>query len=92
MAASLSLAVFGYNHRMDPVRELGRLLLILGVIFLGSGAVLYFRGLLPFRLGRLPGDIVYRGEHTTFYFPIVTCLLLSAGLTLLFWLIGHFRR
>ena len=77
---------------MDPLRELGRLLLVLGVLLAAIGALLYFGGRLPFRLGRLPGDIISRGEHTTFYFPIVTCLLLSAGLTLLFWLIGHFRR
>jgi hypothetical protein len=43
-------------------------------------------------LGRLPGDIVHRGGNTTFYFPIVTCLLLSVALSLLFWLISHFRR
>jgi len=49
-------------------------------------------GKLPFGLGRLPGDIVHRGEHTTFYFPIVTCLVLSAALSLLFWLFSHFRR
>jgi hypothetical protein len=47
---------------------------------------------LPFRLGHLPGDIVHRGEHTTFYFPIVTCLVLSIGLNLLLWLFSHFRR
>ncbi len=77
---------------MDPLRDLGRFLLLAGVILVALGALLYFSGKLPFRLGRLPGDIVYRGEHTTFYFPIVTCLLLSLGLSLLFWLIGHFRR
>jgi Protein of unknown function (DUF2905) len=53
---------------------------------------LYFAGRLPLRLGRLPGDIVHRGEHTTFYFPIVTCLLLSIGLSLIFWLVSYFRR
>jgi hypothetical protein len=36
--------------------------------------------------------VVHRGEHTTFYFPIVTCLVLSAGLSLIFWLVSHFRR
>jgi Protein of unknown function (DUF2905) len=77
---------------MDPLRELGRGLLILGGIVVLLGAFLYFNGRLPLRLGRLPGDVVHRGEHTTFYFPIVTCLLLSAGLSLLFWLFSHFRR
>ena len=77
---------------MEPVREIGRLLLILGVVLVALGAFFYFGGRLPFRLGRLPGDIIHRGEHSTFYFPIVTCIVVSVGLTLLFWIIGHFRR
>jgi hypothetical protein len=77
---------------MDPLRELGRTILVLGGLLVVLGALLYFGGKLPFRLGRLPGDIVHRGEHTTFYFPIVTCLLLSVALSLLFWLFGNLRK
>ena len=77
---------------MEPFRELGRTLLLLGVVLVLVGALLYFGGKLPFHLGKLPGDIVHRGEHTTFYFPIVTCLVLSAALSLLLWLFSHFRR
>jgi hypothetical protein len=77
---------------MDPTRALGRTLLILGATLLAAGALLYFSGRLPFRLGRVPGDIIHRGEHTTFYFPITTSIALSVGLTLLLWLISHFRR
>ena len=77
---------------VEPLRELGRILLILGVALVAMGALLYFGGRLPFRLGHLPGDIVHRGEHTTFYFPIVTCLVVSIALTLLFWLFNQFRR
>jgi hypothetical protein len=77
---------------MDPLRELGRAVLALGAVLVLIGALLYFGGRLPLRLGRLPGDIVYRGEHATFYFPIVTCLLLSLGLSLLFWFFGHLRK
>jgi Protein of unknown function (DUF2905) len=77
---------------MDPLRELGRTLLLLGGLLVLIGALLYFGEKLPFRPGKLPGDIVHRGEHTTFYFPIVTCLVLSLGVSLLFWLISHFRR
>ena len=77
---------------MDPSRELGRALMILGVAALVAGALFYFAGRLPFRFGRLPGDIVHRGEHTTFYFPIVTSLLVSIGLSFLFWLFSRFRR
>ncbi len=77
---------------MDPLRELGRALLLFGAVLISVGALLYFGGKLPFRLGKFPGDIVHRGEHTTFYFPIVTCLVLSAALSLLLWLFSHFRR
>lgn len=77
---------------MENFRELGRVLLMLGGILILAGAFFYFGGKLPFRLGRLPGDIVHKGEHTTFYFPIMTSILLSVGLTLLFWLIGRLRR
>jgi hypothetical protein len=77
---------------MGSLRELGRGLLILGGIAVLVGAFLYFIGRLPLRLGRLPGDMVHRGEHTTFYFPIVTCLLLSIGLSLIFWIFSLFRR
>ena len=77
---------------MDSFRELGRMLLVLGGLFLLVGALFYFGDKLPFRLGRLPGDIVRKGEHTTFYFPIVTCLVLSSCLSLLFWLLSRFRR
>lgn len=77
---------------MDPLREFGRALLWFGAVILTVGALLYFNGRLPFRLGRLPGDIAYRGKNTSFYFPIVTCLVLSVVLSLVFWLISHFRR
>ncbi len=80
---------------MEALRELGKALLLFGVVLAAAGAFLLFGGRpggLPFRLGRLPGDIVYQGRHTTFYFPIVTCLLLSLALTLVFWLFSLFRR
>ena len=77
---------------MDPLRELDRTLLFLGGFVVLIGALLFFRCKLPFRLGRLPGDIVYRSEHTTIYFPIVTCLVLSFGLNLLLWFFSRFRR
>ena len=77
---------------MDPIRDLGRLLLVLGVVVAGVGAILYFSGRLPFRLGRLPGDIIHRGEHTTFYFPITTSIVVSIGLSFILWLISYFRR
>jgi Protein of unknown function (DUF2905) len=77
---------------MDPSRELGKLLLIAGIVIVGAGAFLLFGGKLPVRLGRLPGDISYRAGNGGFYFPIVTCLLLSATLTLILWIVSYFRR
>ena len=77
---------------MDPFRELGKTLLFLAGLLALVGALFYFGGKLPFRLGRLPGDFVHKGEHTTFYFPLTTCLLVSAGLSLLFWFLSRFRR
>jgi hypothetical protein len=56
------------------------------------GALLDFGARRPFRRGRLPGDIIHRGEHSTFYFPIVSCLIVSIVLSLLLWLFNHLRR
>ncbi|MGB2627180.1 MAG: DUF2905 domain-containing protein [Candidatus Acidiferrum sp.] len=77
---------------MDSFRELGRTLLLLGILIAFVGAFFYFGGKLPFRLGRLPGDVVRRTDRATFYFPVMTSILLSAALTLLFWFIGRIRR
>jgi hypothetical protein len=77
---------------MDPLRELGRALLILGAVSAIVGGLLFFGARLPFRLGRLPGDIIYRGEHTRFYFPIVTCIIVSVVLSIVFGLFSNFRR
>lgn len=77
---------------MDPLRDLGRALLLLGAVIATVGAVIYFGARLPFRLGRLPRDIIHRGEHTTLYFPIVSCLVISIVLSLILWLLAHLRR
>jgi hypothetical protein len=77
---------------MEPARELGKGLLILGLVIAAAGVFLLAGAKLPFRLGRLPGGISYHGRHTSFYFPIVTCIVLSVVLTLIFWLIGAMRR
>jgi len=72
--------------------ELGKFLLLVGVVIFILGAVLLFTGKLNLPLGRLPGDFVYRGKNTAFYFPLATSLLLSAILSLIFWLIGRSRH
>jgi hypothetical protein len=63
--------------------EIGRPLIVVGAVLLVVGLVLTFGPRLPL-LGRLPGDIVWRRGGTTVYFPIVTCLVLSLVLSLLF--------
>jgi len=72
--------------------DLGKLLLLAGGIIIVVGAVLLLAGKLNLPLGRLPGDIVYRGKNTVFYFPIVTCILVSVVLSLIFWLFGRGHR
>ncbi|MBI4465082.1 MAG: DUF2905 domain-containing protein [Acidobacteria bacterium] len=69
---------------------LGRFFITLGVIFVAVGIALLFSDRLSFlRIGRLPGDIIYRRGNFTFYFPVVTSILLSLFLTLLFWFFGR---
>jgi hypothetical protein len=77
---------------MDAIRETGKILIVLGMMLAGAGVLLVFSGKLPFRLGRLPGDLVYQGRNGSFYFPVVTCILLSVVLSLLMWVVNHFRR
>jgi hypothetical protein len=72
--------------------DLGKALLVLGGVILLVGAALLLAGRLNLPLGRLPGDIVYRGKNAVFYFPIVTCILISVLLSLLFWLFGRGHR
>ena len=68
---------------------MGRTLIILGLALVAVGLLVMLGEKLPIRLGRLPGDIAIRGKHGAFYFPIVTCLLLSALVTLVLWLAGR---
>ncbi len=81
--------------REGTMRELGKLLFFLGLFLatVGAGILIGTRtGGLPFRLGRLPGDIAYHSQNSTVYFPIVTCLVLSAFFTVVMWLVSLFRH
>jgi hypothetical protein len=69
--------------------SLGRMLIVLGLLMAALGVIVSLGARLPIRLGRLPGDIVIRGKHSVFYFPLVTCLLISAVLSLVLWLINR---
>ena len=72
--------------------DLGKLLIILGGALILGGIVLLLVHRLHLPLGRLPGDIIYRGKNTTFYFPLATSIILSLLLTLAFYVIGKWRR
>ena len=65
---------------------LGRLLIVLGLVLVALGLLVSLAGRLPFKLGRLPGDIYIQGKHSSFYFPLATCVLLSLLLSMLFWI------
>jgi hypothetical protein len=72
--------------------ELGKLLIVLGIVLMGAGVVLTLLGRTNLPLGRLPGDIVYRGKNTTFYFPLATSLLVSVLLSIVLYVVGRWRR
>ena len=71
--------------------DLGRMLVFFGGLLLLIGLVLIFAGKLNLPIGRLPGDIIYRGKHTTFYFPLVTSILLSIILSLVLCFVNRMR-
>jgi hypothetical protein len=64
---------------------LGGVLIVLGVLLMAGGR-------LHLPIGRLPGDIVYRGKNTTFYFPIVTSIVLSVVLSLILYIVSRSSR
>ena len=72
--------------------DIGKMLLFFGLVVAAIGLVLVVAGRTSLPIGRLPGDIVYRGKNTTFYFPLVTSILLSVVLSAVFYVIGRFRR
>ena len=72
--------------------DIGKMLVVLGVVVIVAGVVLMLAGRAHVPLGRLPGDIVYRGKNTTFYFPLATSIIVSVVLSLVLWLVGRQRR
>jgi Protein of unknown function (DUF2905) len=72
--------------------DLGKLILGLGLILVVLGALLMLAGRIGLPLGRLPGDFAWRGKNTQVYFPLGTSILISIVLTLVLWIISHFRR
>ena len=72
--------------------DLGKILITFGVLLLVAGVVVILLGRANLPLGRLPGDIVYRGKKSTFYFPLATSILVSVLLSLVLYVVGRFRK
>lgn len=71
--------------------NVGRMLIVAGVVLIAAGLLWNFGARLPFKPGQLPGDIVVRGRNSTFYFPIATSILLSILVTIVLWLVNRAR-
>jgi Protein of unknown function (DUF2905) len=71
--------------------DLGRVLVFVGGLLLVIGLIFLFAGKINLPMGRLPGDIVYRGKNTTFYFPLMTSILLSVILSLVLYFVNRMR-
>ena len=72
--------------------DLGKALIFFGLIVVAAGLLLVLAGRTNLPIGRLPGDLLYRRKNTTIYFPLATCLILSLVVSLVLYLINHFRR
>lgn len=79
-------------RKIDYVTGLGKLLIFCGVLLVVLGLILAWAGKANLPIGRLPGDIVYRGKNTTFYFPLATSILISVVLSLVLYLVSRFSR
>lgn len=72
--------------------DLGKLLLVLGGVIVLIGAALLLAGRFNLPLGRLPGDITYRGKNSVVYFPLATSIIVSIVLSLILWLVNRGRH
>ena len=72
--------------------EFGKLLILCGIVLVVAGLVAVLVGRTSLPLGRLPGDFVFRGKNTSFYFPLATSLVVSLVLSILLYVIGRWKR
>ena len=77
---------------MGQMADLGRVLILVGAVAIVAGLALILVSRTNLPLGRLPGDVVYRGKNSTFYFPLATSILVSVVLSVVMYLVGRFRR
>lgn len=73
---------------MPDFTGMGRILIVIGLVIAGVGLVMALAGKIPL-LGKLPGDIFFRGKNFSFYFPLTTSILISVVLTLILWFINR---
>jgi hypothetical protein len=74
------------------VADIGKILIFFGGLLLVVGVLFVLLGRTHLPIGRLPGDILYRGKNTTFYFPLTTSIIISVVLSILLYVISRFRR
>lgn len=75
---------------MNGLGDIGKFIILAGLILVGLGLLLLFSEKLPY-IGRLPGDIIIRKKNFTFYFPLMTGLVLSLILSLILYIIGRLK-
>ncbi len=68
---------------------IGRTLIVMGLVLAGVGVLLTLAGRLPFSIGRLPGDIIWRRGNATVYFPLTTLILINLAIAAVMWLINR---
>lgn len=69
--------------------DFGKILVFFGLLVAFFGIILIFAARMHLPIGRLPGDIFYRGKHSTFYFPLATCIVLSVVLSVVLYLLSR---
>ena len=72
--------------------DLGKLLILCGILLAAAGVIVLLLGRTGLPLGRLPGDFLYRGKSTTFYFPLATSIVVSVALSILLYVMGRLRK
>jgi Protein of unknown function (DUF2905) len=72
--------------------EMGRVLVTLGIALAVIGGIVMLLGRTGLPIGRLPGDILYRGKNSTFYFPLASSILISVVLSIVLFLTGRMKR
>ncbi len=72
--------------------DFGKMLVILGALVVAAGVVIMLMGKTNLPIGRLPGDIIYRSKHSTFYLPLMTSILVSVVLSLVLYIVGKLRH